>query len=121
MEMEAVISTSPVKLIFTELSGNADDDEEFVYEDTPHEVKRNIDMDLKSKRTVLKMKKSPAPTQILTFPSQRITLLLSKTPIVGDLQAQLQHHRHGHALEKSLLKSLPKTTGTLQSIDWKGL
>ena len=102
-------------------SGHSEDDEYFFYEASPHEFKRNIDMDLKAKRAVSKMKQSSAPTQIPTFPSQRIILLLSQIPIVCDLQSQLQNHQYGHSLEKLLLKTLPKTTGYLYSIDWQGL
>ena len=117
MEMETIISNSPVTLIFKEVNGHADDEEDFVYDEASQEVKRNIDMDLKAKKAVSKIKRMPAPAHIPILPSQRITLLLSNTPIVGDLQAQLQHHRYGHALETRLLSTLPNTTGILQSID----
>ena len=37
--METVLSNSPVTMVFTEVSGHADDDDDFVYDDDLQEVK----------------------------------------------------------------------------------
>lgn len=53
MEMETILSNSPVTLVFKEVNGHADDEGDFVYDEASQEVKRNIDMDPKAKKISL--------------------------------------------------------------------
>ena len=118
LEVLHLQNNSPITFILSQVSGHEDDNDSFDYDTAPQEVKRNIDMDIKSKEMVAAIKYSQAPTTILLFPAQKITLLLSGIPIVGDINAQLQLHRYGHSLEQRILDSLPTTVGTLHSIHW---
>ena len=77
LEVLHIQTTSPITFVFSQVSGHKDDNDSFDYDTAPQEVKRNIDMDTKSKETVALIKHSQASTTIPLFPAQKITLLLS--------------------------------------------
>ena len=63
-------------------------------------------MDKKAKELVQIQMHESVSRACLTFLSQRISLHLAGTPIVGDLQYQVQQHKYGHQLESRLQKNL---------------
>ena len=71
LEVQHVQSTSPITFVFSQVSDHADDSDDFDYDQAPHEVKQNFDMDSKSKEMVALMKKTTAPSSLPTFHTQK--------------------------------------------------
>ena len=85
MEMNQILRNSPITFVFCEVEGYDNDLADFVYKDAPQPVQRNIDMDAQAKSLLKTIKSSPQPKDAHAFPAQKITLLLSDLPIVGDI------------------------------------
>ena len=121
MEMDSIMRNSPITFIFCDVKGHADKAADFVYNDAPQHVQRNIDMDKRAKDLLKRIMAQPQPQRLHVFPAQKVTLFLSNLPIVGDLPYQIQQHRYGHRLETRIKASLPDLPNALHSIEWRGI
>ena len=121
MEMEHILNTSPITFVFCKVEGYADNSADFVYKDAPQHVQHNIDMDARAKSLLKTIKNNPQPKDVHAFLAQRITLLLSDLPIVGNILYQIQQHCYGHHLEQQIQASLPQSPHNLHSIKWRGI
>jgi len=122
LEVSDFLRHSPLKVIFRHVKGHQDDEEDFVYEDAPQEVRRNIDMDKKAKEFLT----SP-PTSLIPnrhpgmFFSQTLGLFLEGTLITGNIRNQISLHHYGDKVEKRIQQSLRITDSEMQIIEWEGV
>ena len=119
--MTRLLNNNRVSFIFCDVEGHADDEADFIYEEAPQHIQRNIDMDARAKSLLKRIRTQPQPQRLHVFPAQKITLHLSNLPIVGDIPYQIQQHRYGHRLEERIQASLPNTPNALQSIEWRAI
>jgi len=121
MEIEYVRAVSSVNIVFRKVKGHLDDESDFVYEEADQEVRRNIDMDERSKAFLRNPPDTLKPTtRPGFFPSQRAGLYLAGTLMVGNIREQVHLHHYGYAMETRIAKMLGISIQSLEKIEWEG-
>ena len=107
IEVDKLRKLTSLQVYFCKVKGHADDDESFVYDDAPHEVRRNIDMDKLAKSFL----RHPPPNYVqsqspLMFPAQMVALKIHDKFIFGDIRKQIPLFYNGPPIEARIKSSL---------------
>ena len=118
LQIQQLIQASSLTFEFTQVSGHQDDVNDFVYENAPQSVQRNIDMDKKATRFLQHPPPNLRPTESpLQLPSQKATLQIGNSMIVGDIQHQIHLHHHGPKIEQRMINKMNIPYNVMTTID----
>jgi len=120
MELEAIISTLPVDVTLQHVPGHADEHPDFIYDNAPQHVRRNIDMhngvtEFMDNTPAHLVPRSEAPF----YPEQKIALFLRGHIIVDDMIEEVLLHEHGSIMESRMTRKMQIDSSIQHVINWE--